>query len=182
MMKKSTNIVIFCFAVVLFAICYSPTSLAKKRCKVFLEKLHKIQTMQRKGYSLKRGESLRAKEDKARDKWWQCENSSKATFKAKYGAKKKKAKKYKNKKTVKNKTYYTTMKKTSAYPKHKVTTFNQSSAIIIRSKYQGHKKQSWLDFYDKPVKCQRPKSMSIFAYCSEHKLQQQSEFEQNYRD
>ncbi|MFQ3337708.1 MAG: hypothetical protein ACI9VO_000473, partial [Colwellia sp.] len=52
--------------------------------------------MQRKGYSLKRGESLRAKEDKARDKWWQCENSSQAKFKAKYGVKKKQAKKYKN--------------------------------------------------------------------------------------
>ncbi|WP_198555525.1 hypothetical protein [Colwellia sp. 75C3] len=181
-MKKLTPLVVLCSAFVMFSFAYSSAVFAKKRCKPFLEKLHKIQTMQRKGYSLKRGENLRAKEDKARDKWWQCENSSKAKFKAKYGVKKKKAKKYKNKKTVVNKTYYTKMKKTSAYPQHKVTTFNQGSAIVIKSKYQGDKMLSWLDFYHKPIKCQRPKSMSIFAYCSENKLQQQGEFEKTYRD
>ena len=182
MMKKFTPLVILCSTVVLFSFAYSPTSFAKKRCKPFLEKLHNIQTIQRKGYSLKRGESLRAKEDKARDKWWQCEHSSKAKFKAQYGGKKKKAKKSKNKKTVKNKTYYTKMNKASLYSQKKVITFNQSSAIVIRSKYQGDKKLAWLQFYSQPIKCQRPKSMSIFAYCSENKLQQQSEFERSYRD
>jgi hypothetical protein len=182
MMKNFTSLVLFCYAVVLLSFTYTPTSFAKKRCKPFLEKLHNIQTLQRKSYSLKRGESLRAKEDKARDKWWKCENSSKAKFKAQYGGKKKKAKKYKNKKKVQNKTYYTKMNKVPSYSGNKVTTFNKSSAIVIKSKYQGSKRLSWQDFYHKPIKCQRPKSMSIFAYCSENKLRQQSEFEKVYRD
>ncbi len=180
MMKKITSIVIFCSAVVLFSSVYSPISFAKKRCQPFLEKLHNIQTMQRKGYSLKRGQSLRVKEDKARDKWWKCERSSKAKFNAQYGGKKKKNKKYKNKKTVRNTTYYTKKNKKTSYSQSKVTTFNQSSAIVIRSKYQGDKRLSWLDFYQKPIKCQRPKTMSVFAYCSENKLKQQSEFDKNY--
>ena len=160
---------------------YSPTSHAKKRCKPFLEKLHNIQAMQRNSYSLKRGQSLRAKEDKARDKWWQCERSSLATFKAKYGGKKKKAKKKKKKKTVKSKTYYTKINKSSSYSKQ-VTTFNQSSAIVLSSKYQGDKMLAWLDFYHKPLQCHRPKKMSVFAYCSENKLQQQGKFEKIYRE
>jgi len=182
MMKKLTPLILLCSAVVLCSLLYSPASLAKKRCKPFQDKLHNIQAMQRKGYSLKRGESLRIKEDKARDKWWKCEHSSKAKFQAQYGAGKKKTKKNKKIKTVKNKTDYTKMNKTSFNSKKKKTTFNQSSAIVIRSKYQGRKKQDWLTFYNQPIKCQRPKSISVFAYCSENKMQQQSEFEKDYRD
>ena len=64
---------------------------------------------------------------------------------------------------------------------NKVTTFNQTSAIVIKSKYQGKKKFAWLAFYQQPTQCKRPKSMAVFAYCSENKLQQQSEFEKSYR-
>ena len=182
MMKKLLPLILFFSAAVLFYLLYSPTSFAKKRCKPYQDKLHNIQTMQRKGYSLKRGESLRVKEDKARDKWWKCEHSSKAKFQAQYGGGKKKTKKAKNKKTVKNRAYYTKINKTSSNSKKKTITFNQSSAIVIRSKYQGSKKQDWLTFYNQPIKCQRPKSISVFAYCSENKMQQQSEFEKIYRD
>lgn len=184
-MKIFTSLVIFCFAVVLFSFAYSSTAFAKKRCKPFLAKLHNIQTMQRKGYSLKRGESLRAKEDKARDKWWRCERSSLAKFRAQYGDKKKKTKKNKksNKnKALKNKSYYTKINKVSSNSQKNMITFNQSSAIVIRSKYQGSKQRAWLQFYSQPIKCQRPKSMSVFAYCSENKMQQQSEFDKVYRD
>ena len=182
MMKKLIPFILFFSAAALFILTYSPMSFAKKRCKPFQDKLHNIQAMQRNGYSLKRGESLRVKEDKARDKWWKCEHSSKAKFKAQYGGKNKKTKKAKNKKTVKNKTYYTKTNKISTYSKKKKVTFNQTSAIVIRSKYQGSKKQDWLTFYSQPIKCQRPKSISVFAYCNENKRQQQSEFEKNYRD
>jgi len=182
MMKKLFPLILFCSAAILFSLTYSPASFAKKRCKPFQDKLHNIQMMQRKSYSLKRGEGLRAKEDKAREKWWKCENSSKAKFQAQYGGGKKKTKKIKNKKTVKNKTYYTKINKTSFNSKKKKLTFNQSSAIVIKSKYQGSKKQDWLTFYNQPIKCQRPKNISVFAYCSENKMQQQSEFEKNYRE
>ena len=183
MMKKFTSLIIFfCSVVVIFSFTYSSTALAKKRCKPFLEKLHNIQTIQRKGYSLKRGESLRAKEDRARDKWWRCERSSLAKFRAQYGDKKKKKTKSKKGKVSKNKIYHPKKNKASSNSKKSMTTFNQSSAIVIRSKYQGSKKLAWLQFYNQPIKCQRPKSMSVFAYCSENKIQQQSEFDKVYRD
>ncbi|OUR74860.1 hypothetical protein A9Q75_19105 [Colwellia psychrerythraea] len=187
-MKKFTPLVILCSAVVFLSFAYSPSSFAKKRCKPFLEKLHNIQTMQRKGYSLKRGESLRAKEDKAREKWWRCERSSLAKFTAQYGGKKKKTKKVskivKSKKynALKNRSYYTKGNKALSNSQKNITTFNQNSAIVIRSKYQGSKQLAWSQFYSQPVKCQRPKSMSVFAYCSENKIQQQSEFDKVYRD
>ena len=61
--------------VLLFSLLYllAPVTQAKKRCKPLLAKLHNIQAMQRSGHSATRGRSLRAREDKARDKWWQCE-------------------------------------------------------------------------------------------------------------
>jgi len=187
-MKKTTLFVIFCTFIALLSLGYSATAHAKKRCKPFLEKLHNIQAMQRSGYSLKRGQSLRTKEDKARAKWWACEHSSLAKFKAQYGGGKKKAKKAKtrkkstHKKAVKNKTYYSKMNKARSKSQKKVTTFNQSSAIVIKSKYQGNKKLAWLAFYQQPPQCKRPKSIAVFAYCSENKLQQQTEFENNYRN
>jgi hypothetical protein len=185
MMKNFTAPVVFCTLIALFYMLYSPPIFAKERCKPFLEKLHNVQSMQRQGYSLKRGKSLRAKEDKARDKWWQCEHASSEKSKSLYGGKKskvKKAKKVKKVKTVKNKTRNTKKNNTPPNSQKKLITFNQSSAIVIRSKYKGDKKLAWLAFYDKPAKCQSPKIMSVFVYCSENKLQQQSEFEKIYRD
>ncbi len=132
--------------------------------------------MQRKSYSLKKGQTLRVKEDKARDKWWQCENSSLSAFKSKYGTKKKKAKKKKKKST----THYAKLNKAILTSPKKMATFNQNSAIVIKSKYQGDKKRAWLQFYQQPIKCQRPKSIIVFAYCSEDKLQQRGLFELKY--
>ena len=131
--------------------------------------------MQRKSYSLKRGQALRVKEDKARDKWWQCENSSLSVFKSKYATKKKKSKKQK-----KSKAQYAKLKKVKLKSSKKMVTFNQASEIVIKSKYQGKKKLAWLQFYQQPLKCQRPKSINVFAFCSEDKLQQRNAFEQKY--
>ena len=132
--------------------------------------------MQRNGYSLKRGQSLRAKGDKARDKWWQCEHTSLARFKAQNGKVKKKSAKF-ARNNIKKKSNY---KRSSRYSSPKKTTFNQTSAIVIKSKYQGGKNLAWLDFYQKPVRCNRPKSLTAFAYCSENKLEQQTQFEKQY--
>ncbi|KGJ91152.1 hypothetical protein [Colwellia psychrerythraea] len=181
MMKYLSFSILIYAAIAMFLLTLSTVTLAKKRCKPFLEKLHKVQTMQRKGYSLKKGQSLRVKEDKARNKWWQCERSSLASFKAKYGKKKKKAKKKSTKKNLSKST--TKLSKNSKYvlkPQQKITTFNQGSAIVIKSKFQGEKRQAWLQFYQQPIKCQRPKNIKVFAYCSEEKLQQQALFQQGY--
>ncbi len=185
MMKKLTPIVIFCYCFLFIYFTYNATAVAKKRCKSLQNKLHNIQAMQRQGYSLKRGESLRAKEDKARDKWWLCERSSLAKFNAKYGSKKNKAKKdkkAKKRKPVKSKRYYTRLNKGAVYSAKKIPLFNQGSAIVIRSKYEGNKHLAWLQFYSQPIQCQRPKNLSVFAYCSEDRREQQSDFDKEYRD
>ena len=154
--------------------------------------------MQRKGYSLKRGETLRNNEDKARKIWWSCENSSLATFNEKYGSAKKKAKKKKVKKTKVSKPKITKPKlfKVSNYstnnnPKYTTTnkqnitsagtTFTQHSAIVIKSKFQGDKQIAWLEYYQKPSKCHHPKTLGVFAYCNEDKLQQQNQFSKEYQ-
>lgn len=177
-MRNLTFPTILYTAVVILLLIFSANTFAKKRCKPLLEKLHNAQMMQRKSYSLKRGQALRVKEDKARDKWWQCENSSLSAFKSKYGTKKKKAKK--NKKKQKSTSHYAKLKKVKLKPPKNMTTFNQDSAIVIKSKYQGNKKLAWLQFYQQPIKCQRPKNINMFAFCSEDKLQQRNAFEQQY--
>ena len=174
MMRKLTFPLILYIVIAIFLLIFSTNSSAKKRCKPLLEKLHKAQMMQRKSYSLKRGQSLREKEDKARDKWWQCENSSLSAFKSKYGTKKKKAKK------KKSTTHYVKLNKAKLKLPKKMVTFNHDSAIVIKSKYQGDKKLAWLQFYQQPIKCQRPKNINVFAFCSEDKLQQRDAFERKY--
>jgi len=172
---------IYLLSFVIVILLVSPAQ-AKKRCKPFLEKLHSVQAMQRKGYSLKRGQSLRAKEDKARDKWWQCEHSSRyASNKSKKSKKSKKNKK--NKQTGKDKKMKLAANKANRLylPKRAVAApFSGNEAIVIKSKYQGDKKFAWLGFYQQPNQCQRPKNLSVFASCSEDKQAQQLKFEQQY--
>ena len=149
---------------------FSSVAEAKKRCKPLLEKLHNVQALQRSGHSAQRGLSLRAREDKARNNWWQCENGR--------GKKKKKSKQKTKKKseskTVNSNTQLMRKKITAGTP------FKTSNAIVIKSKYQGEKKQAWLKYYQQPNKCLRPKSLPVFAFCSEDKQTQRVVFEQRY--
>jgi len=160
--------------IIIIILLFSPITLAKKRCKPLLEKLHYIQSLQRESYSVKSGVSLRNREDKARDLWWQCENgSSKAKNKSKKKNKKTKAIK-KTKKTHQAKRL-----------KRKIinagTPFNTKNAIVIKSKYQGDKKQAWFKYYQQPNRCIRPQSLPEFAFCSEDKQAQRARFEQAYK-
>lgn len=151
----------------------TPVSEAKKRCKPLLEKLHNIQAIQRNGYSSKRGVSLRTKEDKARDNWWKCEK----------GRQTKEKKKRKNKKYSKNKRKQSGMvsKKRVSLNKAASMPFKTNNAVVIKSKYRGIKKQAWLKFYQQPTHCNRPKSLAVFAACSENKQAQRINFEQEYK-
>jgi len=136
----------------------------KKRCKPLLEKLHNIQAMQRNGYSSKQGVSLRAKEDKARNSWWQCEQ----------GRGEKDKKKRKSKKKSLNNSRYDSTNISAGAP------FKTNNVVVIKSKYQGRKKQAWLMYYQQPAHCNRPKTLAIFAFCSEDKKAQRMNFEQEY--
>lgn len=164
----SIKLTIFMCTLLLF----TSVSEAKKRCKPLLEKLHNVQAMQRSGYSSQRGLSLRAREDKARDKWWQCEQGR--------GTKKKT--KSKSKKSSKNKSsQYSTANKGHTHKKILAgTPFNTNNAIVIKSKYHGNKKQAWIKFYQQPARCNRPKTLGVFAFCSEDKQAQRINFEQDY--
>ena len=45
----------------------------KRQCQTYLDKLRNVQSQQKQGNSLKRGESLNKQESKARKVWWECE-------------------------------------------------------------------------------------------------------------
>lgn len=144
----------------------------KKHCQTYREKLDNIQAQQRQSNSLKRSNSLSAREDKARDTWWRCENG-KLKKKSK---KKKKAKKSKRKKYLRK---FNVSKKKTANNK-KVAPFVSNRPIVARSKYQGDQLQAWLSYYQPEKKCARPKSTQTFAACVEDKRRQQGEFEKSY--
>ena len=55
---------------------------------------------------------------------------------------------------------------------------NEPSVVAIVD--QGGKKQAWLEFYQQPTQCNRPKSLTVFANCSENKRTQRITFEQGY--
>jgi len=144
---------------------------AKKRCQPLLTKLQNVQALQRQGHSAKRSQSLRLREEKARDNWWQCENSSRQY-----------KKKTRTKKSEKSDvaSYQT---KLSARSKKEIkagTPFKTSQAIVITSKYQGKKKQAWLAYYQQPERCLRPKTLQVFAFCSEDKHSQRLAFDKLY--
>jgi hypothetical protein len=161
--------------VILIFFLISPVVEAKKRCKPLLEKLHNIQASQRSGYSAKKGLSLRNREDKARNNWWQCENGS---------SKKNKKAKMQKKKKNKRKTVSANIKQKRIKGK-KITAgkpFQTINAIVIKSKYTGEKKQAWLKYYQQPNQCVLPKSLSVFAFCSENRRIQQTDFDKIYSE
>ncbi len=180
--KLTSTRLIFClFFIVL--VTFSTASFAgKKKCKPYLEKLHQVQSLQRAGYSAKQGNRLKAREDKARTKWWQCERGLLKTSKAK--TKKTKTAKTKEKiKRLKNKEIKNRQLKNERLNKALLAKTNGSAysvkSVVVKQKYQGEKQRRWLRFYQKPKKCGRPKNMSTFTYCIEDKNTQQLAFEQN---
>jgi len=98
----------------------------KKRCQSLLTKLQNIQAQQRQGYSAKKGISLQARADKARDKWWRCENTSKysKSQRSKKGQRKSLAKK-------RNLTSVNKINDQKSKP------FISSQAIVIKSRFKG---------------------------------------------
>jgi len=151
---------------------YSEKALAKAKCKPYLEKLQNIQALQRQGYSLKRGNSLRKREQAAREKWWQCEQG-----KIQPTSKKSKARK---KKQEKKKRYVKTKRTRTGEIEKKLVPFSNQGQIVLKGRFTGEKQQAWLQYYVQPKKCLRPKTTQVFAFCMEDKLAQQAVFEQEY--
>lgn len=139
---------------------------AKKECASLLTKLHNVQAQQRSGQSLKNSNRLRKKEDLSRKNWWECENN-----------------KNKKKRSSTNKKYKVLKKKSAnVYKKNKSAKHVfASNKLVIKGKYSGQEQSKWLAFYKRPKKCARPKTTQVFAYCMEHKEQQQKVFEKEYQ-
>lgn len=166
-MLKATLLSIFCLALI-----YSHAAYAgKKHCKPYREKLDNIQSQQRQGYSLKQGQSLKLREQKARDKWWLCE---KGLLKTKKKTKSKAKKKAQQQKLAVKKKLKSTNNATNPLV---LAPFSSSKAIVVKQKYQGEQLYQWLNFYQAPKGCSKPKSMSKFTACIEDKHRQQLAFE-----
>lgn len=138
----------------------------KKACQPYLDKLRNIQAKQRVGHSNKKGRSLVKQEAKFRDKWWQCQQGKLVT------------KNKKGKSKVKNKVV---TNKTNTKELYKHYQPNMTNQLVLKAKYQGQQQQDWLDYYQQPNKCKRPKSTKVFAYCIEDEQQQQLKFERQYQ-
>lgn len=156
-------IILACLLIMLVTL---PALAGKKECQTYLDKLQNIQSLQRQGHSLKSSNSLNKREAKARNKWWLCTQGKLATKNKKV---KKASKKVNSRKQVHNKKILI-----------KSQSFNTSSAIVLKAKYQGEKQISWLNFYTQPKDCFLPKTTQRFAYCMEDRQQQQIIFEQQY--
>lgn len=143
----------------------SSANATKKACLPYLEKLRNIQSQQRVGHSNNKGRTLAEKEAKARKKWWQCQHG-------KLTAKKTKAKNKKKKQSNKKKSPATEYAIKNNYSQ------SLTSTLVLKAKYQGKMQQAWLDFYQKPKRCIKPKSTQEFAFCIENEQEQQVEFEQ----
>lgn len=144
----------------------------KKHCQGYLKKLDNIKAQQRQGNSISKSNSLAKKESKARKVWWQCET----------GKLKKKSKKGKKTSTSvqANKQTMTTKRVKSYQVTKKLVPFSSNKAIVAQAPYQGDRLYAWLDFYQQPKECSRPKSTQVFAKCMEDKRLQQQKFEQKY--
>ncbi|GHF78183.1 hypothetical protein [Thalassotalea marina] len=134
----------------------------RPECQSLADKLDNIQAQQRLGYGAEKGKKLAEREKKAREKWWNCQN-----------------KRTKNKRKVKKKKQDTpsqASEKSNSLLSH--PTGPLTNTIRISSKYKGRKQQMWLDYYQQPEQCEKPKRLNIFAFCMEDRQKQQQEFEQ----
>jgi hypothetical protein len=144
----------------------------KKQCQSYLEKLRNVQSQQKQGHSLKRGESLNKLEAKAIDIWWPFEQCN--LKKAKRIKKKKQS--HKNKRAKQRSLNVGSLDYTS---KVNANPFQTSAPLVLKSRFQGKKLQAWLLYYQQPKKCVRPKSTKQFAFCVENRREQQLAFEKN---
>ena len=163
------------FKVILIGItiaCTQESYAGKRQCQPYLDKLRNVQSQQKQGHSLKRGESLNKQESKARNIWWKCEQGHlKKTHLSNKQKKQKKSKVPKQQRVTK--ASLTQMSKVSLKP------FQMTAPLVVKSRYQGKQLQAWLLYYRQPKKCSRPKTTKQFAFCVEDRRNQQLAFEKS---
>jgi ABC-type multidrug transport system fused ATPase/permease subunit len=173
--KQMKRIILFWLMLITLTISFLAIA-GKKHCQSYRKKLDNIQAQQRQASSLKRSNSLSAREAKARDSWWRCETGK---LKAKKEKKKKAKKKYSKKLKQKNITQQNAANRPKKSSKVLIP-FASNRAVVVRAKYQGEQLKAWLTFYRPAKMCARPKSTQQFAACVEDKRRQQAAFESSY--
>ncbi len=156
--------------ILMFGLMLPDANAGKKQCQPYLDKLRNIQSLQRIGHSNKKARSLAKREQKARDKWWQCQQG-----------------KLPKKASIKKK------KKKQSHPqikqKPEIPTFDQryvqsasfTNKVVIRGEFSGQKQQDWLDYYQPQPKCLKPSSTQVFAFCLDDRKKQRQQFVENYQ-
>jgi hypothetical protein len=144
---------------------------AKKECAELLEKFQNIQSQLKQGQSIKSSASLRKQEDEARDKWWNCENNKSTS-----------SSKNENIKTAKKKAIVKSTTSDNATLQYAPQVFSSNKDIVIKGRFSGEKQFQWLEYYQRPKKCARPKTTQVFAFCMEDKTEQQNKFEEEYQN
>jgi len=158
-----------------FVLAFSPTSYAgKKQCKAYLVNLRNIQSQQKQGHNLKRNESLNKREAKARNKWWRCERG----LLTKMVSRKSKNNNQNDNAIKRQSIPVNTVKNDS---KVNIKPFSTTADVMIKSRYQGLQLYAWLEYYQQPKKCSRPKSTKQFAFCVEDRRRQQLAFDTVYK-
>jgi len=95
---------------------------------------------------------------------------------------KKKRKKHKNDRHKKAKLRAAKLKLTTPTSQHVVQSdksnkhFILAKQVSVKSVIPMRLQQAWLDFYQRPKKCIRPKNTQVFAFCIEHERQSQQQF------
>jgi len=144
----------------------------KKHCQRYEDKLANIQSQQRQGHSVKRSERLKKQEESARTKWWQCQQSR---LKKPIVNKQNKQKKKPRKISVKGQQL--SRSSASDIKENRIDPFETSAALVLKSRYQGEKLRAWLEYYQQPKQCSRPKTIKKFAFCVENRRTQQLAFD-----
>lgn len=143
----------------------------KKHCKQYHVKLMNIQSQQKSFYTQKAGERLAKKEDKARKKWWDCEQGKLFAPRT--------SKKAHNARSV---TQRESSKKTqsSLASTQNSQPFKTSQPITINSEFTGRKQREWIAYYQTPEQCMQPENYKVFVWCVEFKKTKSKAFNESY--
>lgn len=143
----------------------STSAFAKKACQAYRESLQNIQAQQRQGHSAKQSARLQERERKAWQKWQDCKKGklskkTKRKSKTRYVASPLKA----------SEIEIVSLKQGSA--------FNTQQGVRMKADFTGADQQAWLDYYQMPKQCRKPKTTQQFAFCMEDREKQKLVFSQ----
>lgn len=135
----------------------SNQTFAKSKCEREWNDLKSIQTQMRHRST----EYLRNKEREKHKEYQDCRKG-----------KKKKSKKYKRKANYNNQSTNNTYRK---YTSNTIT-----NTVSLKGKFSGDKQDAWVQYYDKPQECIKPKDISQFSRCLKYRDEKAIDFDREW--